>query len=371
MVPTTRSQSHFPDMSDPQDSQSGSQGTTGNEGSGTPLAVPSMEDAMRTMMVAITRLTEAQGASIARERTPVAEVRRSAGRIEKPAPFYGDKKEDQSDLATFLSQCDNVFRMDPYTYDNDDFKIGYAISLLRGYAGKVVTQLNRDKNQADVLHDYELFKDFMTRTFGKTDEKREAQRELAALTQTGTASAYFAEVMRLASILGWTTDMHQEVLVPTVFKGLKEETRWEVNRFSKVFTTVTEMRDFVVPLDNNLHQINLEKKQKGREEEPRFGRRGVSSSNVGFDRRAQTPAPNAGGSGGFGGRPVGTRPSLPLRYINGTYRVLTKDEYLARRTGGVCWQCGEKGHRMDDCPHKAPEGTPAVTVKTELRQGKA
>jgi len=58
------------------------------------------------------------------------EERGSAPRIEKPATFSGVKGKDDSDLSTFLGQCENQFRVDSRAIGTDGAKIGIAISLL-------------------------------------------------------------------------------------------------------------------------------------------------------------------------------------------------------------------------------------------------
>lgn len=283
-------------------------------------------------------------------------------RIEKPAPFFGDRAQDASDLPTFLSQCENQFSVDPETYLEGYSKVGYAVSLLRGPAGRLVTSARMDDNQREMLEDWDLFKSFLRGNFGDPDERNTARRELTTLRQLGPASSYFSEVMRLSSILGWTTPQAQEILLPQVEQGLKKELREEIVRQNKVFRTIAELREFAVGVDNRLFAFR-------REERPPVNRAGSTRSGGATPAPARTTPyspgavrPVAGGqSVVIQGLPTG----IPPRYINGEWRRLTRDEYNARKNSRNCFMCGEAGHRAADCDKKPPGGSTTVKVESK------
>ncbi|RXK39619.1 hypothetical protein M231_03121 [Tremella mesenterica] len=82
--------------------------------------------------------------------------------------------------------------------------------------------------------------------------------------QNGLASAYFAAFQRYVAVLGWGDDGN---LMDRAKNGLKSHLLDEIPRHGKVFKTVRELIEFVVPMDNRLHQQRVEKENEKKRKE--------------------------------------------------------------------------------------------------------
>ena len=285
-------------------------------------------------------------------------------RIEKPATFSGVEGKDESNLSTFLSQCENQFRYNPRSFSTEGSKVGFAISLLRGRAGEVITAIQADETRQEVVESWSSFKEYLDSTFGDPDRKNAARRALQHLEQTGTASQYFVEVERLAGIMGWTTKDTQAVLVGQVERGLKTNLQLEIAKSGRHFESVRELSDYVVPLDERLHAFEVEEAaRRGRRiEESRIRQEGF----VRGDYR-QGAAPRPMGPVRAYSAPQNAPQGFPLRFINGVWRNLSSAEFANRRDNRLCFTCGASNHRSPDCDKVPPTvaTVPQINVKPE------
>ena len=314
------------------------------------------------MMRMLQASIEAQTLALQAQSREAGERRQVAPKLEKPATFSGVKGKDESDLNTFIGQCENQFRVDPRAFETDGAKVGFAISLLRGRAGEVVVSLSADEARKDVIGSWDKFKEYLDSTFGDPDRKNAARRSLQSLQQLGSAAAYFVEVERLAGILGWTTRETQAVLVGQVERGLKAGLQVEIARHGKIFETIRELSDFIVPLDERLYSIQVEESLRGRR--LREGAGGDGSAfrpEVRMGGPLRPPMPTKAGS-----FPGPSRPpmGLPVRYIDGVWRTLTYGEFSHRKENNLCYVCGASNHRSFECD-KVP---PTATVKGEGKE---
>ena len=321
-----------------------------------------MTEMMRLLQASIEAQTAALQAQAEASRE-AGERRQAAPKLEKPATFSGVKGKDESDLNTFIGQCENQFRVDPRAFETDGAKVGFAISLLRGRAGEVVVSLSADEARKDVIGSWEKFKEYLDSTFGDPDRKNAARRALQNLQQLGSAAAYFVEVERLAGILGWTTRETQAVLVGQVERGLKAGLQVEIARHGRVFETVRELSDFIVPLDERLYSIQVEESLRGRRvREGQIGdgpAGGRAEIRMGGFARPSLPVKAVSFPG-----PVRPPMGLPIRYIDGVWRTLTFGEFSHRKENNLCYVCGASNHRSFECD-KVP---PAVAVKGEGKE---
>ncbi len=69
-----------------------------------------------------------------------------------------------------------------------------------------------------VFGSYEDFEVELKTVFGKVDEKRATERQLAKLKQTGSASHYTIQFRQITSQLHWEND----IFITKFYKGLKE-----------------------------------------------------------------------------------------------------------------------------------------------------
>ncbi len=302
-------------------------------------------DNLPTMFAELIRvMTENQQA---RQQTPNVETPREP-KAKEPETFDGKKEK----LNEFLTSCHLVFRLQPSRFPNDEIKISYMISFLRGspllsIEPHFALPINQ---QPSYLTKFDEFIKFLKDRYGDPDEKGTARRHLANLTQSGSAAQFFAEFHKYTAILQYVDDSQ---LVETARSKLRSELKVEVAREtsrSGEFATVDALAKFVIPLDNHLTAVLIENRQvpSNNTRSNVVNQRGVPPP------QGQTQQPNYAPSGfrHFQG-PQGSQPlsQTPSQSYQGTPRggSISLEEKEARMRSGACRYCGEPGHFAKDC----------------------
>jgi len=111
-------------------------------------------------------------------------------------PFEGEKAK----FKTFLAQCELKFRTEGNRFNNDEKKMGYASSLLRGVAWNwVETFLNQE---GGINLTWEELKTNMRHTFGQIDAEEIAFEKFQKIQQGhGTVATYWVEFQRIKADL--------------------------------------------------------------------------------------------------------------------------------------------------------------------------
>ena len=118
----------------------------------------------------------------------------------------------------------------------------------------------------DFLVEYPKFINYLKTNFRDPDEKSSARQGLCALRQTASASPYFAEFNQYIAILGWKD---QEPIVDKAVEGLSSSIKDELARARRNFDNLSELINFVIPLDNRLYEKELERKREEKEKPTR------------------------------------------------------------------------------------------------------
>jgi hypothetical protein len=195
----------------------------------------------------------------------------------------------------------------------------------------------------------------MRTNYGDPDEKGTARRKLRALTQRGSASAYFAEFQQYIAVLGWKDD---EPIVDKAIEGLKPYLKDELARHSERPATLVDLMRFIIPLDNRLYERDMEKKKDNKA--PTFEQKETirtercqqtSGSGNSMTTSAKTETMySRPTSGAITTRPAPSTSSYPLANRNQVRGPLSDEEKNRRRSLGLCLFCGEPGHIVMECP---------------------
>lgn len=111
--------------------------------------------------------------------TRAPSLTRSTIKVRKPDPFDGS---DSHKLQTFLTQLSIVFRSDRRSYANNETKVLYAISYLKGTAlAWFEPDLHDHRKDPDWLGDYDLFVDTLEKNFGVLNSQSHAVLRLERL----------------------------------------------------------------------------------------------------------------------------------------------------------------------------------------------
>ena len=257
-------------------------------------------------------------------------------KLAEPDAFYGDTKKCKD----FLTQLALHFSNDPRAYDkNDAAKLTKAISYMRGNAGTWASQFIDPSTGHIKTIPYEDFVSRLKAAFGDPDEIRTAERQLDALRQTSSCSAYVAQFVALASLLpNW--EQQKEAYLLKFRKGLKKEIKDMLLYQLDEPKEFEKFANFCIRLDNKLHAHQAELRQ---------GSHQSSSSSV-KKSSGSTSSPASTSSG--------TAPGpMELDAARSKKRgKLTEKERKYRRENNLCSYCGGDGHYASACPVKATRG---------------
>jgi hypothetical protein len=152
-------------------------------------------------------------------------------KVREPDPFNGT---DSGKLRTFLIQLRLSFNDRPRTFTDDQNKINFAISYLKGIA---LTHFENSLIELDLTNppawsdNYKAFVSELKTYFGSTDLVSEAESKLENLSMKPTQciAKYLVEFNRLMSITKWDN----RALRHQFYRGLPARIKDEVSRVGK------------------------------------------------------------------------------------------------------------------------------------------
>ena len=263
-------------------------------------------------------------------------------KLAEPEPFTGAPKKCKE----FLSQLALIFNNDPRQYLNNDIaKLSKAISYMRGDARTWASPLIDSDTGVIQAISYENFVRQLKAAFGDPDEVRTAERQLDALRQTSSCSAYVAQFTSLASLMpSWETN--KEAWLLKFRKGLKQEVRDMLLYYPNEPHDFDEFTKLCIQLDNKLHAHQAEKRQVsgGSSSSSSGAKKPNNNNNNSSSSYSSRPAPAAKTSSG-------TSPG-PMELDHTRRGPLTDKEKQYRRDNNLCAYCGGEGHFAASCPKK-------------------
>ena len=327
-------------------------------------------DPMAQFMRMIEILTEKLDERRQTSPSPAGESRKEP-RAKDPELFKGQRNK----LTEFLTECRINFELQKSRFPDESTKVHFAISFLRETPLLAVQPhiANGPGSYPEFLQTFDSFADYLRRSYGDPDERGTAKRKLRGLVQTGAASDYFAEFNHHAAVLGWKDE---EPIIEQAMYGLKDHLKDEIARSGKDFTTLSDLMDFIIPLDNRLWEREIERKSKTTTTAkvsitapvthnfaPTVPKMGGTMANPATVVRTSITAPNLATNNPFRGGSA--RPVIPRG-------PLSEEEKARRRANNECTYCGEQGHYVAVCPRlernnarfSAPQQGPPI--RTEI-----
>jgi Retrotransposon gag protein len=246
-------------------------------------------------------------------------------KISKPPEFSGKISEYRN----FMAQCTLTFIMCPHTYNTDERKVLFVISLLRGPALSLTREIPENINHP-FRHDYDAFKTALSNVYLDKNYRELSETKLMSLKQRKSATAYAVEFASLAAPL----TLNNESKCMFFYEGLKDDVKDGMAIIGRA-TTYDELVVQAIAIDQRNHQRRLESKSKSN-----FGTqsnkflhgnpRGSNSSTKSSNSSQSKP----------GTKPFESKPRGPL----------SEEEKARRKKFNLCHYCADPGHDVKNCP---------------------
>lgn len=270
--------------------------------------------------------------------------------LNKPSEYDG---KDRNACHTFLSQVRLYIRGNGHLFTDEDSKVLFAATYLRGKAYAWLEPRLSD-NTNPILSDFELFCDELLRNLGDPDRERTMARKLKALRQTGSAATYRTEFDNITQYLTWD----DSALRSYFYDGLKDPIKDTLATVIDEPQAFKAYQDFCVKIDNRLFE---------RKQEPKSGHRSDTKHHSSKDdRKEHKPStPKSYTSTQTTVRTTGPGAMDLDASAARKYKPLTPAEKQHRMDNNLCLYCGKPGHRATDCPaKKKPQGVRIQAVLT-------
>jgi hypothetical protein len=258
-----------------------------------------------------------------------------------PPPEFSGKI---SEYRNFIAQCTLNFSMRPNTYDTDERKVLFIVSLLRGSALSWARDIVENENH-QYRNDYPAFKTAMSNIYLDQNYRQLCENKLNALHQTKSAASYYVEFATLSAPLA----LNDEALCLNFYRGLHRDVKDDMAIVGRASTYDALVKQ-AIGLDQRQYQRRIEAKSES----------GFSSSST-SQNKPRVPAntrannlPNPSNPPKF--NPPKSNPSNPPTPSNAKYYEskprgpLSEEEKDRRKRSNLCVYCASPKHSIDNCP---------------------
>jgi Domain of unknown function (DUF4939)/Zinc knuckle len=271
-------------------------------------------------------------------------------KVNTPEQFHGVRGK----LSAFIVQSGLYIYWNPKEFPNEEREIMFMISYMRGNAynwihARVEEYMLKGKVAASaelqrLFNSKEYFLYELKTVFGDVDEKRQADRDLNALSQRTSAANYSAEFHRLASMLTWDN----AALMSRYYQGLKFAVKEEISMKETQPTNLADMIHMSIKIDQRQYEMSLEKRGQG-----------------GY-QRGNGKKKNYGNPKGFYGGPM---PMELDKLQPGRQQRRGGPKQKKAAPKGNCYNCGKPGHYSNKCrgpknPNAGPPGQRREVIRT-------
>ena len=301
-----------------------------------------------------------------RENTPSS---RSIGKVKEPDTFDGS---DPRKLNNFILLCNLYFRNNP-AYSDDEHKVTFALSFLRGIALEYFEPSILDSDETPAwIDNWSAFIRTLRTQFGPIDPTADAEDGIDNLKmqENQRIVKYNVEFTRLAIQTGWD----DSVLRHRYYSGLAERIKDIMGQQGKP-ATLEAMKALAHSIDAR-HYERLREKSRSEKNKPDKDKSDKDKS----DKKPGNPSSNNNNSGNSNknknknnqnsnnnsDKPASSGNSAALSDKLGKDGKLTPQERQRRFDNNLCMFCGRTGHSARDCPKSS-----SSTSKAKARAAQA
>lgn len=245
-------------------------------------------------------------------------------KIPSPPEFHGKVSEYRN----FIAQCTLTFVMCPYTYNTNENKVLFVVSLLRGNAMTWAREIL--ENQSHPLrNDYDSFKIALDNLYLDRNYNDFCEDKLCELRQEKSVALYATEFKSLVSPLNFNDPAKRCMF----YRGLSSTVKTGLVTMGRA-SDFEGLVDQAIALDQRQFQARREEKKSSNSAKPRPPQQGGKPS-TSF---SQQPRPQINVA------PV-TKPHLSYHRP-----PLSSDEKERRRLNNLCIYCASPKHPVEECP---------------------
>src|SRR5436190_14028837 len=188
-------------------------------------------------------------------RTPQPAAR-PVPKVLHPDPFTGDRLE----LDTYLTRCQHVFLTQASLFPTEESKVLYASSYLTDTAYSWVKPLIQEYAKGTSVPpeftSFQKYSESLTRMYGDPDIVKSKTREINALCQTSSESAYASEFRRLQAYITW----NDQALFDQFYEGLSENVKDGLVHENPRPTLLEDLISAALRIDVRIYERILERK---------------------------------------------------------------------------------------------------------------
>src|ERR1700719_1440680 len=295
----------------------------------------------------------------------------SRAKVREPDPFDGT---DPTKLRTFLVQLQLSFSDRPRSFGQDDRKVNFAISYLKGLA---LAHFENALIEPDLLaaatgpNNYSEFVSELKLYFGSLNIIGEAKSRLQTLTMKPTQriAKYLVDFTRLSTITGWDS----RALRHQFYQGLPAQIKDEIARMGKP-DTLSQLRLMAQSIDGRYwkreEETWRERNSQPLEKKPdKSSNQQSSSNNSKKDSKNNTQKNQSSNQGSSSSNSEKKNPNLSDKL--GKDGKLTQAECTRRINNNICLFCGGVGHTAKECPKSSSSPMKAKACAAQTKSDSA
>src|SRR5271154_158113 len=287
---------------------------------------------------------------------------RGKAKAKEPDTFDGS---DPRKLNNFILLCNLFFRNDP-SYSDDESKVTFALSYLRGTALDYFEPALMDSDDVpEWLDDWSMFVRNLRTQFGPHDPTADGEDSIDNLKmrENQRILKYNVEFNRLAVQTGW----NDSVLRHRYYSGLAERIKDVMGQQGKP-PTLTEMKTLAQAIDSRLWERLREKSRSDNKSQPKSDNKPSAKSDnksASSDPKKNNNSNSSGNSNKQAAKPS-TSTVNPIADKVGKDGKLNTTERQRRIDNNLCLYCGGTGHKADEC-----KKTSSSAAKAKARAAQA
>src|SRR6202041_2197281 len=296
----------------------------------------------------------------------------SRAKVREPDPFNGT---DPTKLRTFLVQLQLSFSDRPRSFGQDDRKVNFAISYLKGLA---LAHFENALIEPDLLaaatwpNNYSEFISELKLYFGSPNIIGEAESRLQTLTMKPTQliAKYLVDFTRLSTITGWDS----RALRHQFYQGLPDRIKDEIARMGKP-DTLSQLRLMAQSIDGRYweqeEETQQERNSQPSEKKPKKSSNQQSSSNNSKKDSKNNAKKNQSSNQGSS-LSNSEKKNLDFSDKLGKDGKLTQAKCTCRfNNNNLCLFCGGVGHTAKECPKSSSSATKAEARAAQTKSDSA